>query len=390
MKYSSLTRTLLLAALLAIVAIAAGCRGADEGPSTTNTVTKTITKHDKDLDNDTIRNKKDNCVTTPNKKQKDGDNDNIGDACDVDIDNDGVTNKTDNCVMTPNPKQKDNDGDGVGDACDNDIDNDGVPNDPPKPKDKKQDNCVYTPNSKQTDSDGDGIGDACDIDNVPKSFDCLDPIPNNQKKYHPIVDPQAMPAFSTSGLCVKCTVQNLTNVVTDNLSDTATINLQLALLGGGASISVTDLDVPGTPAKDDGKAPYSGDKQAGFVIEAPKKTLKAGLGKSLTISLINSGTGEVVASAGSNSLLGLNLLGLLGGGGKVFVSVNTTNLLSQSETFDTVKLTASRLVGAGSQVKVYAACVGPAFAQQSNGGGGSNSGGGGAGAGGSGTGNTGQ
>lgn len=47
-----------------------------------------------------------------------------------DCDGDGVTNNpdVDNCPTTPNPGQEDGDGDGIGDACDDDLDNDGVPN----------------------------------------------------------------------------------------------------------------------------------------------------------------------------------------------------------------------------------------------------------------------
>lgn len=69
----------------------------------------------------------DNCPSVVNPGQRDGDGDDIGDACD-------------DCRTIPNPEQSDEDGDGVGDACDN---------------------CGL-PNSDQLDADLDGVGDACE------------------------------------------------------------------------------------------------------------------------------------------------------------------------------------------------------------------------------------
>jgi hypothetical protein len=111
---------------------------------------------DQDPDHDGIPTSADNCPTTPNPDQADGDGDGIGDACDPDLDNDGVPNAGDNCPTTSNPAQADTDGDGIGDACDPDLDGDGVAN--------AGDNCPSVANAAQTDTDGDGIGDACDPD----------------------------------------------------------------------------------------------------------------------------------------------------------------------------------------------------------------------------------
>ena len=151
-----------------------------------------------DADFDRVIDLADNCRLAPNADQRNADGDASGDACDADVDNDGVCHmldrfrftgvtgapsggcpaREDNCPSTYNPAQDDGDSDGRGDACDQcpaaadtgrdtdrdgqddacdaDIDNDGVAN--------GADNCPETANATQTDIDGDGVGQACDPD----------------------------------------------------------------------------------------------------------------------------------------------------------------------------------------------------------------------------------
>ena len=71
----------------------------------------------KDSDGDTILDTADNCPTQPNKDQKDGNGNGVGDVCD-DYDYDGVPTYMDNCPFVENIDQKDTDRDGLGDACD--------------------------------------------------------------------------------------------------------------------------------------------------------------------------------------------------------------------------------------------------------------------------------
>ncbi|MCA9367768.1 thrombospondin type 3 repeat-containing protein [Candidatus Kaiserbacteria bacterium] len=70
-----------------------------------------------DIDNDSVPDTLDNCVTQYNPDQTDIDKNGRGDVCD-DYDRDGVINEIDNCINQPNVGQADEDGDGIGDMCD--------------------------------------------------------------------------------------------------------------------------------------------------------------------------------------------------------------------------------------------------------------------------------
>jgi len=81
-----------------------------------------------DVDNDGIKNNKDNCLLVSNQDQNDQDGDRVGDLCDnapknknfsqIDTDQDGVSDIIDNCKLVHNPYQEDMDSDQIGDGCD--------------------------------------------------------------------------------------------------------------------------------------------------------------------------------------------------------------------------------------------------------------------------------
>ena len=146
----------------------------NDGRTTTQTVTKTVSRGTQDTDGDGVPDANDNCPYVSNSTQADSDNDGTGDACEQtnDTDGDGILDGTDNCPTIPNPNQEDQDGDGLGDACEYDTDGDGIID--------AQDNCPLVANPNQEDSDGNGIGNACENDSDGDGInDDADNCPNN-------------------------------------------------------------------------------------------------------------------------------------------------------------------------------------------------------------------
>lgn len=172
-----------------------------------------------DVDGDGIEDENDNCPTIANPRQRDFDNDGLGNVCDDDDDNDDVidtedcdpfdaeigakligyvdadldgvaendvavdfctalpegyvaTPGEDNCPETYNPRQRDADNDGIGNACEAtviDTDHDGIAD--------EDDNCPTVANPNQEDADNDGTGDACEAICLDSDHDC---IPDNE------------------------------------------------------------------------------------------------------------------------------------------------------------------------------------------------------------------
>ena len=102
-----------------------------------------------DTDRDGVGDACDNCMRIKNRYQENVDGDKFGDKCDRDIDNDEIPNKKDNCPFHENKDQADVDNDGVGDICDN---------------------CKEVFNPNQDDYNHNLIGDACDEGGSNKHF----------------------------------------------------------------------------------------------------------------------------------------------------------------------------------------------------------------------------
>ncbi|MCB0034362.1 MAG: thrombospondin type 3 repeat-containing protein, partial [Anaerolineales bacterium] len=109
-----------------------------------------------DFDDDGVPDNQDNCYAVPNADQLDGDNDGLGDVCDLDRDNDKRINIFDRFPDDPD-ETTDKDNDGIGDNEDPDDDNDDINDD--------EDNCTNLFGGDDvTDTDNDGLPNACDSD----------------------------------------------------------------------------------------------------------------------------------------------------------------------------------------------------------------------------------
>ena len=151
--------------------------------------------------------------------------------------------------------------------------------------------------------------------------------------------------------CIACEVDNAINVISEDNSDYALINIVTGATGSG-SISVQDVLVD-----------YPASTQAGFVIRDTNDLLQADLLNTLTITTYLDGVQQEQQT--SSNLLALDALGLniipTSTDGFYAVTLTTTS------SFDEIQLTVTSLVAAINSIEVYGGYLdttGTAFCQQ--------------------------
>ncbi|UTD15337.1 DUF11 domain-containing protein [Tenacibaculum mesophilum] len=138
--------------------------------------------------------------------------------------------------------------------------------------------------------------------------------------------------------CIACEVDNAVNVISEDNSDYALINI-VAGVAGNASISVQDVLVD-----------YPAGTQAGFIIRDTNDLLQADLLNTLTITTYLDGVQQEQQTA--NNLLALEALGL------VNITPTSTDsfyvvAFDTSTSFDEIQLTVNSLVAAVNSIEVY-------------------------------------
>jgi hypothetical protein len=233
MKFSKLFSVLFVFACLTFIVMAqAECpiedTDGDFVPDSKDNCLSTPNRDQKNSDADTLGDLCDNCPSADNQDQADLDGDKIGDACDTDKDGDTINNDVDNCPDIANTDQANLDKDPKGDLCDDDIDGDGLLN--------ENDPCPYAP---ANDPDKDGI---CDNEDA-----CLNDI-NNRCAQLAITEVMPDPAgvADTKGEFIEIYNRSTATVTLDGWTIEDATHKPLALTGtlaaGKLIVLVRDID----------------------------------------------------------------------------------------------------------------------------------------------------
>ncbi len=309
----------------------------DGDPDNADNCPTVVNENQADTDGDGVGNACDNCPTTANANQANLDanftgGDALGDACDTDDDADGDLDTADNCPRVANADQANADGDAFGDACDIpplDGDGDGDPD--------SADNCPTVANANQADADADGIGDACDN---PDNASCGTA---GAHKYRPLLLPNASTLAIIEQICALCTINDQDNAINPNPNDYATLLRPVGALTGTAALRVRSTNTV-----------FPAGREAALIIEDPADLLSADLLPQLQVNTYLGATLRQTNQVEVGSLaplLDLDLLELLGEGGRKLLVFNTT------QSFDGIELKLPSTVTALSEVRVYNACV---------------------------------
>lgn len=200
---------------------------------------------------------------------------------------------------------------------------------------------------------GDGTGGDCLIRD-PVTDTCILGPGTDLANYHcTAADPAGSVATATeTGLLCGlgdnvCAVENEESAVDRNYDSFATIDYAIGavdpLLGGDTGISVA---LPGQVAA-------GGTNVAAFLVEFAGGVVDAGLLRTLVVSTDLNGTAQEEAAL--DSLLGLDVIGLIPGTGKVLVGFHNTMPFNGLSIAADATLAAADVTGS---LRVYEACIG--------------------------------
>lgn len=152
----------------------------------------------------------------------------------------------------------------------------------------------------------------------------------------------------TSGLCLGCSVSNPGNSIDSDLTNAATLNNIVGLLGASVSLRIANTTT----------TPYPAGSIAGVVGAFPQSALDAGVLQTVTIDTLlrdSNGNEQLVESADATNTSGgsvkVQLLGLIGGGNNAYASFQTT------KPFDAVQVDLGGLANVLNTFNVYYGCV---------------------------------
>ena len=144
---------------------------------------------------------------------------------------------------------------------------------------------------------------------------------------------------AAGGLCIACSVSQPQNVIDQNPTNYAMLNIPVGLLAN-QSLTVTNA------------TPFTGGHTVGFVADAsPGELLTLSLLQGVTVNTLLNGVVQDTSSV--NSLISLDLLTLLGNPNASFIGFTTTS----TKPFNAIQITDGSLLSVISQVDVYQACV---------------------------------
>jgi len=155
-----------------------------------------------------------------------------------------------------------------------------------------------------------------------------------------LVSPAASVLSNVTGLCVGCSVLNPNNVITSTTNSPTSIAELAGVLGGSASVEITD-----------DSADFPAGRQVGFIVTDGSSLLSLTALSDVTITTYLNGVVQQTASTGNN-LIQLQALGLL--------SVNSNAGFAgftATKPFNQVAIQEVPLLGVATTLNVYRACV---------------------------------